>query len=129
MKYILLTVLLVITQSSYAHTWDADQWAEDQLIVTNDIANCVSLLVEEVMGETKVPGEDCDLDALAVRVDNLHKQLTAAVNKHPKGTTLRMFIDSDFKDTEQAERALMIMPMAMEALSEMILIANEYKEY
>lgn len=114
MKYLLgiAVILLVITQTSYAHEWKADEWAGKQVTLTSEVMTCV-----EYIRESKTLFyTECSNVNLLKRSLTLSKELVRATRYHSPDEKIGDFINKDFKDKRLGTEAMMSTSVTMNGM-------------
>lgn len=114
MKYLftITVILLVIAQTSHAHEWKADAWAEKQVTLTAEVMSCV-----EYIRESKTLFyTECSNGNLRKRSLVLGKELVRAMRYHSPDKKIGDFINKDFKDKRLGTEAMMSTSVTLEGM-------------
>lgn len=98
---VVAAAVLFPCDKAVAHDWKSDAWAMQQIVVTVDIIVCEKALARSYADFKSY----CKFTETVSKLKALSKQLSTAMNEHPDDTTLRVFIDTDFKNKELAAMA------------------------
>jgi len=101
--FVIVIVLLVITQTSHAHEWKADEWAEKQVTLTAEVMTCVEYIQES----KALFYSECSNVNLLKRTLTLGKELVRATRHHSPDEKIKDFINKDFTDKRLGTEALM----------------------
>jgi len=105
MKYIIAAILsLVIMSPVAAHEWQADKWAQDQIVLTTRVVTCSDFITESFALFKQECGSDWKtlintfITQTSILVDAMHE--------HSDNTTLTGFVNADFTDKELGTAAV-----------------------
>ena len=120
--YIVL-FLLTFSHPSFAHTWDADEWATDQMTLTADMMTCVEYIQES----TELFHKECGDKDLLGRTKASIYLLTKATRHHPPSDTMEQFTAADFKDIPKGTEAIVSTKVTLSGMKYILTILFEQK--
>ena len=118
-----IAILGAMSLPAGAHTWDADEWATDQMTLTADMMTCVEYIQES----TELFYKECADKDLLGRTKGSIYILTKNTRHHSPAETMETFAAADFKDIPKGTEAIVSTKVTLSGMKYILTILFEQK--